>query len=121
LTSRNLETCTPDGGMSITQCPFVCAGNTCTGDCQPGAKRCVNVTGGLEQQFCGTDGTWMPNGVCSYTCANGDCTLCSQGMRQCSLVDNSPQICDPGGNWITNGSCPNGCMDGGICLSADGG
>jgi len=94
-------------------------------ECTPDAVRCAGTTE-KSPEICDATSHWTANtteavGDCPVLCANGKCTVCSDGDKRCSVCadgdancsTNQPQKCVDGA-WADDGDeCVNYCDKGG--------
>lgn len=85
-TEGKRETCSVDGHWGTpTDCPFLCSGKDCGGECVPDTKECLM---GTTPHLCGKDGTWTTGDPCPAVCVDGACKAsCNTGDSQCSGKD----------------------------------
>lgn len=113
---KQLEICTGTTRIAVGEpCPFVCAGDQCTGVCEPTAHECVSEK---DQRVCNDEGQWELE-TCEFACVGGGCDgVCEPGDRQCGDPDAGLipiEVCNAGGAWKGTATICENCEDG-ICV-----
>lgn len=107
--------CGPDLVTStlLGECPYLCAGGACVGECTPSAKQCF----GTAPETCDSQGVWTKEPACPYACNGGQCTgVCVPGGGDC--FGKIPLLCGALGQWQAGDACLLACNAGkcaGVC------
>ncbi len=109
VSAQEIQRCgTGERWTPVEPCAFVCADGACSGECEPGDRKCD----GLVRMWCDDAGAWQTLTACSGACELGVCTgLCEPGEGQCATPTQF-QWCETGGVWGPAAPCEFSCVDG---------
>ncbi len=114
VTQTSYQKCQSDGQWGPpSDCPYLCAGNSCVGSCRPDDAECRDLR---RLATCSENGEWEIE-TCQYACVEDRCAgECVPGTRRCLDPDGrevqegvATQLCNKQGKWGATQGCLEGC------------